>query len=647
LVLFLTKIFIFVQMNSVKKYISILFILFLSIETFAQQHFNDKKRAEYIYYVAKRIGWPDSTLVNSFKIGVLGKEDSILYYLNQLKKGKNDSIHKLPTRILPLKSYKYVSQVNLIYVHKKSGLSVDSVYNRAKGKKILIIGEGFEFQSAMIGFVVVNNKRRFTVNNKTLKEEGFIVPKLFLALAIKNRAQMKAEYENSLKVLRGEIEKVKAHRREIRRQRGVIDSQKNEIVDQIKQLKNLKTDIKKQEELLSQRLEEITQQEQKIKEQKKIYDNQNTRITEQKEQIKKQIADLGTLMRKMKLQRIILYLSIIFIIITLLMAFFIYRGYRIKKEANRKLKEKNDAIAKQNAEILQQKEEIQAQRDQIEEQRDILAEQRQEILDSIEYAKRIQQSVLTPEDILKTLIPNHFIIYYPKNIVSGDYYWATQKGEYTIIVGADCTGHGVPGAFMSMLGVSFLNEIVNRLEELHSDIILNELRELVIRSLHQTGDDMEQKDGMDIQLCIINKEKRTLQYSGANNPLYIIRKIGNNFPIKPKYSIIENKESGYQLLQVKADKMPIGIYIHKNPFTKHEIQLEKDDQIYLFSDGYVDQFGGKKGRKFMSKRFKNMLLDNADKDLDTQKQILVETLKKWMLGWEQIDDILVIGLKLK
>ncbi len=638
-------------MKKVKFYILLIIFLFSGFYSKAQQRFTDKKRAEYIFYVATRIKWPDSTLNTNFNIGVVGKEDSILYYLNELRKTKHDSIYHLPVHILPLKNYNYLSQANLIYVHKRSGFSVDNIYKRIKGKHILLIGENFEFQSAMIGFVVVNDKRRFTVNTKLLDAEGFKAPRLFMALAIKTREQMEAEYKKSLQVLRGEIEKVKAHRREIHRQKAVIDSQKTEISSQITQLKDLKQNVSKQEALLAQRMQEIKEQEHKISKQKLIFDKQSTEIEKQELLIKNQMQALSLLMEKVKLQQIILILSVVFIAVMLLLAFFIYRGYRIKKEANRMLQEKNDAIEQQNAEILQQKEEILTQRDQIEEQRDVLAEQRQEIIDSIQYAKRIQEAVLTPDEVIDNILPQHFIIYHPRNIVSGDYYWATQLGDQMVIVAADCTGHGVPGAFMSMLGVSFLNEIVNRLPELHADIILNELRNLVIKSLHQTGEDMEQKDGMDMQLCIINKKKGTLEYSGANNPLFIVREKqnGKELPLREKYKMEEfeneNKQV-FQLLQIKADKMPIGIYLYLKPFTLHTINIHPNDQVYMFSDGLQDQFGGKKGRKFMSKQFKRIIIAQAHQDMDKQKEALETALKNWMIGWEQVDDILVLGLKI-
>ncbi|MCK4663318.1 MAG: SpoIIE family protein phosphatase [Bacteroidales bacterium] len=267
-------------------------------------------------------------------------------------------------------------------------------------------------------------------------------------------------------------------------------------------------------------------------------------------------------------------------------------------------------------------------------QRDTILEQKQEITDSIYYARRIQNAVLPKEDVLKKTLPEHFILFKPRDIVSGDYYWMTKKNEKTIIVAADCTGHGVPGAFMSMLGVSFLNEIVNKTDVVKADLILNELREYVKTTLSQTGEANEAKDGMDLALCIIDKKQKKLQYAGAYNPLYLFRK--------------------KELTVIKADKMPISIYIkEKDSFTNHEIKYEDGDIIYMFSDGYVDQFGGETiecrqegGRKFKSKTFKKLLTDIQEKTMPEQLKILDNTLEKWKGELQQIDDILVIGIKL-
>jgi len=256
-----------------------------------------------------------------------------------------------------------------------------------------------------------------------------------------------------------------------------------------------------------------------------------------------------------------------------------------------------------------------------------IAKQKQEITDSIQYAKRIQNAVLPPVDQIKKSFPEHFIFFKPRDIVSGDFYWMRQINNYAVIAAADCTGHGVPGAFMSMLGISFLNEIIRRKDITQAHDVLTELRKYVKSSLRQTGKEGEAKDGMDISLCIIDLEKRIMQFSGAYNPLFLFR--------------------NGELLVTKADKMPIGIHIkEKDNFTNHLIELQKDDVFYLFSDGYPDQFGGENNEKYKMKRFKNLLTEIHIKPMDAQKEILSETLTKWQGDIEQIDDITIIGIRI-
>lgn len=306
-------------------------------------------------------------------------------------------------------------------------------------------------------------------------------------------------------------------------------------------------------------------------------------------------------------QRLVIYFFIGGLAIVLVFSFLLYKQFNEKRKANIQL-------AEQNVEIKQQ--------------RDKIFQQKQEITDSIHYARRIQAALLPPPEQIDNILPEYFILNKPRDIVSGDFYWMAQKGKQTVVVAADCTGHGVPGAFMSMLGVTFLNEIVNTTSELKANEMLNQLRLMVINSLHQTGKEGEAKDGMDIALYIIDFDSYKLQFAGAYNPLLLIR---------------EGK-----MIQHKADKMPIGIYIKKEkPFTNHEIEVKKGDILYTYSDGYVDQFGGDEGRKFLSKRFKKLLLEIHDKSMDEQKQILDHTIEQWHgEKFEQLDDILVIGTKI-
>jgi serine phosphatase RsbU (regulator of sigma subunit) len=252
------------------------------------------------------------------------------------------------------------------------------------------------------------------------------------------------------------------------------------------------------------------------------------------------------------------------------------------------------------------------------------------ITDSIKYAQRIQNAVL-PDKQTSGLF-EYFIYFKPKDIVSGDFYWVShlEKQNRLLVVAADCTGHGVPGAFMSMLGTSFLNEIVAKLDVVHSEDVLNLLRENVITTLNQgvKGKEEErQKDGMDMALASIDLETLVLEYSGANNPLVLIR--------------------DGELIEYKPDKMPIGAYVKQHiPFTRKEIELQKNDVFYMFSDGYVDQFGGPQGRKYMKKRFKEFLHSIHKEPMNEQRRLLNEEMFKWMDGQEQIDDQIVIGMRL-
>lgn len=360
---------------------------------------------------------------------------------------------------------------------------------------------------------------------------------------------------------------------------------------------------------------------------------------------------------EIKQQKLINIFTFFGLALVILLAFFVYRSYRIKSIANIELRLKNEEIMQQKEEIQAQRDEIEMQKDEIENQRDVAVHQKEEIQfqkkeieDSIHYAKRIQNAVLPAKDILSgTFISSHFIFFKPRDIVSGDFYWATQKGEELVVAVADCTGHGVPGAFMSMLGVAFLNEIVNRDEKLAANEILNHLREHVIASLHQTGKEMESKDGMDISLCIFNNSKHVVQYSGAYNPLYLIRKKDIKLPdIQSEvYVIFENEQCNYHLFEIKSDRMPIGIHVkNAKDFTNHEFPFLKNDVIYLFSDGFPDQFGGKDDRKFTYKQFKNMFLCMQNLEMENQKEKLLTELQNWMGKRKQLDDITILGIKI-
>jgi serine phosphatase RsbU (regulator of sigma subunit) len=284
------------------------------------------------------------------------------------------------------------------------------------------------------------------------------------------------------------------------------------------------------------------------------------------------------------------------------------------------------------------------QKEEIETQRDVLFAQKNEITDSINYAQRIQSAVLPHPSYMDKVMPEYFVLYKPRDIVSGDFYWIKEVKNYLIVVAADCTGHGVPGAFMSMLGITLLNEQVGKSRFDKPGEILNRLRKKVKETLAQEGKMEEQKDGMDMALAIINKENLELQYAGAFNPLYLVRNKQNlkegEYEEKPTL-----ESEGFKLIEFKGDRQPISVHFEEKDFTTHEVQLKTGDTIYLFSDGYVDQVGGPKRKKYLSKRFKLSLLNIQSNSMKEQHKFLDKTLEEWSKGYDQIDDILVMGIR--
>lgn len=286
-------------------------------------------------------------------------------------------------------------------------------------------------------------------------------------------------------------------------------------------------------------------------------------------------------------------------LLLLVLAFLMFNRYRLKEKTNKLLEEQNAIISEKNKDIS----------------------------DSINYAKKIQEAIFPSDIEIAKVFPQHFILSLPKDVVSGDFYWFSQSDNLKIFVVADCTGHGVPGAFMSMIGNTLLNQIVIERKILRPDLILNELRKEIIKSLKQ-GEDSKSRDGMDLSLICLNTNTNLLQVSCANNPVWIVKTDG-------------------ALLEINPDKQPIG-YVSSEPqdFSLNTIQLQKGDTVYQFSDGYADQFGGEKGKKFKYNQLKELLSNSKDIGMDEQLSILKNSFEKWKGNLVQIDDVLVTGIRI-
>lgn len=602
-------------------YIVIVFIASIcNTKAYSQesQIFTNEKRAEYIFSFSKNVTW-QSLKFETFTIAIVAS-DSLLYYRMQQQAEIVKTIHNKPIRIKLLSSTKNIEPCQVLFVPFTKNIDIEHIYATIENTQTLLLTENFPFNKSMINFTDVNGKRNYEINEQKLNESKLKVNPLLLKYAVKTKEDWEALYAKTEALLEKEknvnqekTEIIHKQTQHISTQEQTIDNLKTSIELQKRELKTLSNAVNtKQYELqktmqeIETRSNELEIQELQLASLKKNIKQQQDILRTQSDLIHTQENTLSVQSNKIESQKLIIYLSISILIIIGTLGYFIYRLYTKTKRINALLHKKNEEIYAQNQQI---------------------ARQNKEITDSIVYARRIQHAILPPQEIITQILSEHFILFKPRDIVSGDYYWMTQIQNKIIITAADCTGHGVPGAFMSLLGITFLHEIVHEKQITQSDKILHELRERIIESLNKSGRTEDYKDGMDMALCVIHKDSLTLDYSGAYNPLYIIR--------------------NGDLIELKADKMPVGLSEKSHEiFSIHSQKLEKNDTLYMFSDGYVDQFGGPQNRKFMSKQFKELLCSIQQEPMETQKEILDTTIETWRGDTKQIDDIIVIGLKI-
>jgi len=599
------------------RYLQILVLLALSTSAlFAQQGFTNETRALYILDISRYVRFNDSIQAREeFVITVLEKNSNLYFELEELSKNRKE-IQGKPIAIRVCTDIPKLQAGQVVFLNRQDGFNMDEVIEQTKGSNTLLISEGYPFRSSMINFVVVDGDPRFEANEELMVQEGLYVNELFLAQAIKTREDWESLYEvteGELKLEKSITEQqhllieqqwdqirdqevlIRDNRQTLELLRSEIQDREDEIEQKTRVLQIQEAEIDSQSTTIEAQLMEVERQGEVLVHQELSIKAKEEAISLKEEEIREQDEKIVLQAEAIQKQRIIILAVALALLLVFGLVYFIWRNYQIKKRANILLK---------------------AQRDQI-------AYQKQHITDSIEYAKMIQTAILPSMELFSHKV-EHFVVFKPRDIVSGDFYWAEEIDGKYLIVTADCTGHGVPGAFMSMLGISLLNEIIISKEISSPDQVLNHLRDKIIEALRQkTGSIV--KDGMDMTVCLFDRNTLQLQFSGANNPLYLI--------------------SDGLLSQIKGDKMPVAIHDIMDPFSLHQLNLKRGDTFYTFSDGFADQFGGPKRKKFLSKNFKNLLLSVQDLSMIEQGNRLDEVFTDYRKELEQIDDVVVIGVK--
>jgi serine phosphatase RsbU (regulator of sigma subunit) len=615
-------------------------VLFLKvINANSQSGTNNGTRAVFIFDIARYIDYGPAFADSSvFKIGILDKTSELFWEMGNLAKTRK-TIQDKPVQLVVFRSEDQVVYTQLLYINKASGFSLNKVREKLEGHQTLLLTEGYEFRESMINFIGVEGEMpKYGVNEDMITKAGMKVNSNLLFQAIKT----KEDWENLFgkaneqiiiqrDTIKQQLEMIKVQKGEILHQKALLDSLDKEISGKEKTLKEKQMVLDRQFAQISKQQGEITIQKQTIIIQKKEVSVQQDTLARQKAKITSQLAKIDDQLKRIadqdsriklqieaiEKQKLILYFVILALFLVSFLGYYIYRGYKIKKDANIKLEEKNRTISSQKDEIEKQRDLAAAQRDQI-------GYQKRHIEDSIMYAKRIQTALIPSLELFSDKL-EHFVLYKPLAIVSGDFYWVSSRTNPQIIISADCTGHGVPGAFMSMLGVTLLNEIINGRNIIMPDQIIENLRLGIIKSLKQVADEDSIKDGMDIAVCLIDFEKNILWFAGANNPLYLVR--------------------NGELIHYRGDKMPVAIHYKMDPFTLHKIDLQKGDAFYIFSDGYADQFGGPKQKKFMSMQLRETLVSMAGMPMLKQGEKLNEIFEEWRGDSPQIDDVTLIGVR--
>lgn len=477
-------------------------------------------------------------------------------------------VHDLPVNVFRFNEPENVIPCHVIIVSKSRNRKIDEIYDHIKKDGILLISHRGKAENLLMIDYSDPVTGAFNMNVDRIQKAGLKVSDEFLSYSLGD-ITLQQLYYHSKHDLASKKQTVQTQHSIIKKRKGELDSLINEI------------------------------------------NQRNLVLREKQQEINIQTERLQSLSERLRTQQVVILLALLTVFFLSLTLFLLYKNFTLKTESNIKLKAKNDAI-------LQQKQEIENKNAQI--------------TDSINYAQRIQGSILIPEKELMKAFGELFIYYIPRDIVSGDFYWFSEQNEGYVIATVDCTGHGVPGAFMSMIGNTLLNQIVKENNVTDPAKILHELHYGILKSLNHKGSEHDLQDGMDATILFVNKNKNQAVFSAANQSIYVVKDDDLKIMTGDRITVGDH--------HLDEDNLKNGLL-----FTNKEF-VPLNAALYMFSDGYVDQFGGPENKKYNLPNFKKFILDNYSKPMSKQKELFDTEFKRWKSNHPQIDDVMVLGFRI-
>lgn len=590
------------MLNSRNIVLSAVF-LFFSLLLAAQQKkaVNQQRLARLktalIYSFTRNIYWPQEDRMTEFRICVMNSP-KLAEQLEELEH-KTRFRNRLPVRVISCRDASELTNCHMLVVDGSTGENLWALYAKIRHKPVLMVAENLEdYKKSMVSFLIIEDRLKFIVNKTKMDESNLTVMPEFYAAAITREGEWKSIFDKFQALLRSGDAEVKLDKSDLAQMLTEFKQLEKEKLGRDYTISMMEDSLKSKMELLNRKMEEYRRVSHEVAKQQLV-------LAGLEKQMAKHKKDLIIKRQEITKQRIVIGLiaALTMVVLVLLLLAIRVNGHR--RKANKLLS---------------------VQKHEIEKQKYLVETKQKEILDSINYARRIQTALMASDRLISSHLPEYFIFFRPKDIVAGDFYWAESVDGCFMYATADSTGHGVPGAFMSLLNISKLNEAINQKKIIRPDLVLNDVRREIVDALNPEGTTEESKDGMDVVLCKLDTANLVLQYAAANSSFCIVR---NN-----------------EALNCRADKMPVGkSHDDQTLFTLNEMKLQKGDMIYTFTDGFADQFGGPAGKKLKVKYMKNILTKISALPVTHQKETLARYFEDWKGTLEQVDDVLVMGVR--